>query len=226
MKVTYFGHSCFLVEAEGVKILFDPFITPNSLASDIQADTIEADYIFISHGHQDHVYDALSIAKRTGATIVGIWEIAEWAKNNGIENVHPMNIGGKWNFNFGKVQMVQAVHSSSFPDGSYAGEPAGFVFQTEGITFYYAGDTALYTDMQYIGQKYQLNFAFLPVGSNFTMDLEDALTAASYINVKKVIGMHYDTFPYIVIDHAASVKLADHAGIDLSLMAVGETITI
>jgi L-ascorbate metabolism protein UlaG (beta-lactamase superfamily) len=154
MKVTYFGHSCFLVEAEGVKILFDPFITPNSLASDIQADTIEADYIFISHGHQDHVYDALSIAKRTGATIVGIWEIAEWAKNNGIENVHPMNIGGKWNFNFGKVQMVQAVHSSSFPDGSYAGEPAGFVFQTEGITFYYAGDTALYTDMQYIGQKY------------------------------------------------------------------------
>lgn len=225
MKVTYFGHSCFLVEAGGVKILFDPFITPNSLASEIQSDTIDANYIFISHGHQDHVYDALSIAKRTGATIVGIWEIAEWAKNNGVENVHPMNIGGKWNFDFGSVQMVQAVHSSSFPDGTYAGEPAGFVFQIEGTTFYYAGDTALYTDMKYIGEKYKLDFAFLPIGSNFTMDLEDALTAAEYVNVKKVIGMHYDTFPYIVIDHAETFKKAQTAGVDLSLMSIGKTLT-
>lgn len=226
MKITYCGHSCFLVETNDVKILFDPFITPNPLASGVNVDTIEADYIFISHGHQDHIYDAIAIAKRTGAVVVGVWEIAEWAQKNGIENTHPMNIGGKWEFGFGKVQMVQAVHSSSFPDGSYAGEAAGFVIQVAGSTFYFAGDTALYSDMKYIGEKYQLDFAFLPIGSNFTMDLEDALTAAGLINVTKVIGMHYDTFPYIVVDHKKSLDQAQNAGVDLTLMSIGETITI
>ncbi len=226
MKISYWGHSCFLVESGGVKILFDPFITPNPLASEIKADTIEADYIFISHGHQDHTYDALAIARRTGATVVGVWEIAEWAAANGIEKVHPMNIGGKWNFEFGKVQMVQAVHSSSFPDGSYAGYAAGFVMQIADKTFYYAGDTALYSDMKYIGEKYNLDFAFLPIGSNFTMDPEDALTAAAYVGTTKVIGMHYDTFPYIIVDHQAVVSQAVASGIDLTLMSVGQTLDI
>lgn len=226
MNISYLGHSCFLIEIAGVKLLFDPFISPNSLAKDINVDTVEADYIFLSHGHQDHMYDALAIAKRTGAKLVGIWEIAEWALKNGVAEVHHMNIGGKWQFDFGKVQMVQAIHSSSFPDGTYAGAPAGFVIQADGQTFYYAGDTALYSDMKYIGEKYKVDVAFLPIGSNFTMDLEDALTAASYVGASKVIGMHYDTFPYIEIEHKAALKQAKESGIEFTLMEIGQTITV
>jgi L-ascorbate metabolism protein UlaG (beta-lactamase superfamily) len=226
MNITYFGHSCFLVEINGVKLLFDPFITPNTLASSVSVETIEADYILLSHGHQDHMYDALAIAKRTGAKLIGIWEIAEWALKNGVADVHHMNIGGKWQFDFGRVQMVQAVHSSSFPDGSYAGAPAGFVVQAGGQTFYYAGDTALYSDMKYIGAKYNIDVAFLPIGSNFTMDLEDALTAASYVGATQVIGMHYDTFPYIAIEHQATLNLAKENNIELTLMEIGQTISM
>ncbi len=221
MKITYFGHSCFGVESAHHRLLFDPFITPNTLAAQIDIEAIEADYIFISHGHQDHVADAEYLAKRTGATVVANFEIYTWLMNKGVTNGHPMNTGGKWTFEFGQVQMVAAMHSSSFPDGSYAGSANGFVIQLGGKTFYYAGDTALFSDMKLIPDTYNVDFAFLPLGSNFTMDLYDACKAAHYVNTRQVIGMHYDTFPYIVIDKEAAMSVAQTNGIDLHLMSVG-----
>lgn len=221
MKITYFGHSCFGVETSHHRLLFDPFITPNSLASSIDIDKIEADFIFISHGHSDHVADAEYIAKRTGATLVANFEIYTWLMNKGIANGHPMNTGGKWTFEFGQVQMVAAMHSSSLPDGTYGGSANGFVIQLGGKTFYYAGDTALYTDMKLIPDTYNIDFAFLPIGSNFTMDLYDACKAAHYVNTREVIGMHYDTFPYIVIDKEEAMSVAGTNNINLHLLPVG-----
>ncbi|HEY8400344.1 MAG TPA: metal-dependent hydrolase, partial [Cytophagaceae bacterium] len=200
MEITYFGHSCFLVDIGGYRLLFDPFITPNQLASSIDINSIETDYILLSHGHNDHVFDAEAIAKRTGATIISSFEIATWYEKKGIEKTHAMNIGGKWPFDFGTVHMVHAIHSNSLPDGSYGGSAAGFVIESAEKTFYYAGDTALTYDMKMIGEKFKLDFAMLPVGDNFTMDIYDAVRAASFVNTKKIIPMHYDTFPYIVVD--------------------------
>lgn len=205
MKAQYFGHSCYQVVINGKKILFDPFITPNELAKNIDVNTIEADYILLSHGHFDHVADAEAITKRTGATIVSNFEIATWYEQKGVEKTHPMNTGGSWEFDFGTVKCVNAVHSSVLPDGTYGGAPMGFVitFEEEGLekNLYYAGDTALHYDMKLIQEEYDhVDYAFLPVGDNFTMGIFDALKAADWVNADVVVPMHYDTFGYIVMD--------------------------
>lgn len=225
MQITYYGHSCFLIETEGTKILFDPFITPNELASNIDIDSIKADYILLSHGHKDHMADVEAIYKNTKATLVSNFELISWFGNKGVENSHPMNHGGKKEFDFGTVKMVNAIHSSSLPDGSYAGNPAGFVVQTAEKTFYYAGDTALTLDMKLIGEEFAIDFAFLPIGDNFTMDIKDALKAADFVKTDTIIGMHYDTFPYIRLDHEGVKNVAANAEKDLKLMEIGETLT-
>ncbi len=225
MKITYYGHSCFGFEINGKKLLFDPFISPNPLAKDIDVESIEADYILISHAHEDHIADAEAIAKRTGAKIISSFEITTHYNKLGIENTHPMNIGGGWDFDFGRVTMTEAVHSSSFPDGSYGGSPAGFVIESKEKTFYYAGDTALFSDMKLIQERFNPVFALLPIGDNFTMDLTDALKAADFLNIQQIIGMHYDTFGFIEIDKEKSLKEAEQAGKDLLLMNIGETKT-
>jgi L-ascorbate metabolism protein UlaG (beta-lactamase superfamily) len=226
MEITYYGHSSFLVEMGGYKILFDPYISQNPLASSIDINSIEADFILISHGHGDHVGDVEVIAKRTGAVIVSNYEIVTWYKNKGFENGHEMNLGGKWHFDFGTVHMVNAVHSSSLPDGSYGGSAAGFVVESADKIFYYAGDTALHMDMKIIGEKFRPDFAMMPIGDNFTMDIYDAITAASFVNTRKIIGMHYDTFPYIEIDPVEADIAVKRAEKELLLMKIGETIKI
>ena len=225
MQVTYYGHSCFLVEVKGKKILFDPFITGNPLAANISIESIEADYIFLSHAHSDHTGDAIKLALQTKATLVGIWEIHTWAQRNGVTNTHPMNIGGVWNFDFGSVKMVNAVHSSSFEDGSYGGQAAGFYFETEEANFYYAGDTALHYDMKLLGKHFDIDIAFLPIGSNFTMGIDDAMIASKYIKCDKVIGMHYDTFGFIKIDHDAAKKKFMSQDKELILMDINTSKT-
>ena len=207
MNITYYGHSCFSVVINGKHLLFDPFITYNELAKHIDASSVSADYILISHGHEDHIADAVSIAKRTGAKIICNWEISVWLGKQGVENIHPMNIGGKVKLEFGNVKCVNAIHSSSMPDGSYGGNPMGFVIESDEGNFYYAGDTALTYDMKLIGEYRKIDFAFLPIGDNFTMGYEDACTAAQFVATQKVIGVHYDTFGYIEIDHN---KAMDH----------------
>lgn len=227
MEVTYYGHSCFLLQMGDYKVLFDPFITPNELAKNIEVDTIEADFILISHAHQDHTADVERIARRTGAKIVSNWEITQYYAKKGLENVHPMNTGGKWDFEFGTVKLVSAVHSSSFPDGSYGGSANGFVVESGEKTFYYSGDTALFSDMKLIEQQYKkIDFAFLCIGDNFTMDVNDAVIAANWINTKKIIGMHFNTFPYIEIDPAESDMIARNNNKELILLNIGQTINL
>lgn len=220
MKVNYLGHSSFLLEIEGIKVLLDPFISPNDLASHIKVDEIECDYILISHGHSDHVADLIPIAKRTGAKVVSSFEIIDWLAKQGIENGHPMNLGGSWSFDFGRVKMVYASHSSSMPDGSYGGPASGFLIKAENKTYYYAGDTALNQEMKLIGELNQIDFAFLPIGDNFTMGIDDAVIAAKFINCTNIIGMHYDTFGYIKIDHQNAVKAFADAGLNLHLLKI------
>jgi L-ascorbate metabolism protein UlaG (beta-lactamase superfamily) len=223
MKITYYGHSCFGVEIKGKHLLFDPFISPNPLASDIDITKIKADYILQSHGHNDHIADTIAIAEMTGATVIGAFEVVEWLKNHGVEKIHPMNVGGKWLFDFGKVKCVNAIHSSTMPDGSYGGQPMGFVIESDEGNFYYAGDTALTYDMRLIGDYRQIDFAFLPIGDNFTMGVDNAIIAADFVNCENIIGMHYDTFGYIKIHHEESKRKFSRAGKNLTLMKIGES---
>lgn len=225
MKVTYYGHSCFGIDLNGKYMLFDPFISGNPLNNGkIDAGTVKADYILISHGHEDHIADAVSIAKRTGATCIGSWEITQWLNKQGVEKTHPMNTGGKWKFDFGNVKCVAAQHSSSLPDGTYGGNPLGFIIETENKNFYYAGDTALTYDMKLIGDYRKIDFAFLPIGDNFTMGIDNAVIATQFIKCKDIIGMHYDTFGFIKIDKAEAQRKFEGAGCRLKLMELGETI--
>ncbi len=226
MNLTYYGHSCFSVTANGKKLLFDPFITGNELAKHIDINTIEADYILLSHGHGDHVADVEAIAKRTGAKIIAAYEVAMWFAGKGIENYHPMNPGGKRGFDFGEVKCVSAVHSSSMPDGSYGGNPMGFIILNDEQNFYYSGDTALTLDMQLIPLFAEIDFAILPIGDNFTMGIEDAVQAAKMVQTNTVIGVHYDTFGFIKIDHQQATGIFKSQGVELRLLEIGETIEV
>jgi L-ascorbate metabolism protein UlaG (beta-lactamase superfamily) len=226
MKLTYYGHSCFLVQAGGKELLFDPFIRYNDLAKHINVDEIEADYILISHGHQDHVADALEIAQRRDATIICAFELMNWFHQQGHQKVHPMNTGGKRSFDFGTVKCVVAQHSSVLPDGTYGANPMGFVVSTPDGDFYYSGDSALTMDMQLVPLWGKIKFAVLPIGDNFTMGAEDAAMAAEWVKTTTVVGVHYDTFGYIVVDHAAAKKLFAARNIDLKLPAIGTTIEL
>lgn len=226
MKVTYYGQSCFLLETQGFNILFDPFISPNELAQHIDIDSIPADFILVSHGHQDHTADLVHIAKRTNAVVVCAFEISSWLEKQGVTNCHPMNLGGQWNFDFGNVKMVFAAHSNSLPDGTYGGTAAGFVIKTSGKTLYYAGDTALTQEMKLIGELSGPDISFLPIGDNFTMGIDDAIIAARFVNCNRIIGMHYDTFGYIKIDKADAIEKFGASGNELTLVDIGATIEI
>jgi L-ascorbate metabolism protein UlaG (beta-lactamase superfamily) len=223
MKVTYYGHSCFAAQVANKTLLFDPFITGNELAKAIDVDKVPADYILISHGHADHMADAAGIAKRTGATIVSNYEVTVWFGKQGLTRTHPLNHGGGWRFDFGRVKFVNAIHSSSLPDGTYGGNPGGFVVESDEGNFYYSGDTALTMDMKLIGESTPLRFAALCIGDNFTMGIDDAIKAAQYVRCKEVLGLHYNTFPPIRIDPPAAVERFDAAHQHLHLLLPGES---
>lgn len=227
MKITYHGHSVLsIVMANGQKLLFDPFITGNAL-TDLKAEEVTADWILVTHGHSDHIGDLIPIAKRNDATVISIVEICSFAEQNGVQKTHGMNIGGKFDFPFGRVKMVPAQHSSGYEaDGQmiYMGEPAGFILQAEGKTLYHAGDTAEFGDMALLGEAFEIDLAFLPIGDNFTMGPQDAASAAKRLKAKQVVPIHYNTFPVIEQDPDAFVQLLpEKVG---KVMAVGETIEI
>lgn len=226
MKITYFGHACLQIEANEKTILFDPFITPNEKAKGIDIDSLKPDFILLTHGHEDHVADAVTIAKNSNATVVSTFEVATWIGNQGIENVYPMNHGGKKDFDFGAVKLVNAVHSSVLPDGSYGGNPCGFLLWLEDKVIYLAGDTALTLDMQLIPRWAKIDLAILPIGDNFTMGVDDAILAADFVQCNQVLGIHYDTFPYIEINQEDALKKFENSQKKLHLLEVGGTLSL
>ncbi|MFQ5340941.1 MAG: metal-dependent hydrolase [Anaerolineae bacterium] len=199
VTLTWHGHACWTVESDDTTLLIDPFLSDNPLA-DVGPDDVDPDYILISHGHFDHVGDAVEIAKRTGATIISTFEVVNYCQEQGAESGHGMNIGGGYNFPFGRVQLTIAHHTSMLPDGSYGGDPAGFLITTGGATIYDAADTALFSDMKLYGDMNEIDVALLPIGDNFTMGPRDALQAVKFLRPKVVIPMHYDTFDLIAQD--------------------------
>ena len=226
MKITYLGHASFSIEAHGKTLIVDPFITDNELAKKIDVKKLEADYIILTHAHGDHIGDVEAIAKNTGAKVISNYEIVNYFGKKGIDG-HPMNHGGTWQFDFGKLHMVNAVHSSSFPDGSYGGNPAGFVLETAHHKVYIAGDTALTFDMKLIPQVIgELDIAILPIGDNFTMGIDSAIKASDFIDCKRIIGCHYDTFGYIKIDHKKAISEFARSNKELILLKIGGNIKI
>jgi len=224
MKITFYGHASLGIETNGKHIIVDPFITANELAAHIDINTLKADYILLTHAHGDHVLDVEAIAQNTGATIVSNAEIATYYGKKGF-NTHPMNHGGSWKFDFGTVKYVNAIHSSQFPDGTEGGNPGGFVIEAD-KNIYIAGDTALTYDMKLIPLRTKLDLAIFPIGSNFTMDAEDAVIAADFVECDNVLGYHFDTFGYIKIDHEAAKKLFTDKGKNLTLLEIGASLDV
>lgn len=226
MKLTNYGHACWHVEVGGKKLLFDPFITANELAAHIDINQIECDYILITHGHEDHISDVEAIAQRTNAKLISNFEIINWFAAKGIENGHPMNIGGKWKFDFGTVTYFTAQHSSVMPDGASGGNPGSFLVQTEDGNFYHAGDTALMMDMKLIPMLMPLKFALLPIGDNFTMGVDEAIIASDFIECNNIIAMHYDTFGYIVVNQQIAKAKFEAVNKQLTFIEIGESVNI
>ncbi|WP_299779355.1 metal-dependent hydrolase [uncultured Formosa sp.] len=225
MKITFYGHASLGIEVDDVSILVDPFISPNEKAAHINIETLKADYILLTHAHEDHVADVEAIAKRTNAVIVSNAEIVAYFNRKSLEG-HPMNHGGKWDFEFGTVKYVNAIHSSSFADGSNGGNPGGFVIEGERKNIYIAGDTALTYDMKLIPKHTKLDLAILPIGDNFTMGVDDALIASDFVACDKILGYHFDTFGYIEIDHEDAKRKFFNKDKDLMLLEIGESIEL
>lgn len=221
MKYTFLGHACFRIDTGKEKLLFDPFLTGNSQAA-VKADKVRCDYILLSHAHGDHFGDANEIALRTGALVVAIPEVISLFSDS-VSNFQPMNLGGQFKADFGTVKMVQAWHSC----GAAGGIPCGFIIQfNDGPTVYYSGDTALFGDMKLFGELFDIDYAIMPIGDNYTMGPEDALLAAKFLKAKHVIPLHYNTWPVIAQNAEDFKKAAGEKGIDVIIVKPGETIEL
>jgi len=227
MEVTYYGQSCVVFGFNDAKVLLDPFIRYNSLAKDIDINLLKPDYIFLTHCHQDHVADMKYIQSNSGATVAAIVETAAWVRKQGVpdDKVIEFNFGGTLSLPFGKAKMVYALHTNSTPEGEYAGVAVGYVFFVDGKKIYFAGDTALTLEMKLL-EDLQLDWAFLPIGGHYTMDVDDAIKAAKLVNCKNIIGIHYNTFPPIHIDTEEAKRKFEANGLQLYLPQVGESVAL
>ena len=228
LTITWYGHSTFGIDADGAKLIVDPFLKPHNPVTSVVADDLEADFILVTHGHGDHMADLVALAKRTAAQVISNVEIATWLGRRGVAHAHGMNICGASTFAFGRVKLTVAHHSSVLPDGTYAGNPNGFLINfNDGHDVYIAGDTALTYDMKLIGDVGGADLAILPIGDYFTMGPDDALIAAQWIKAKHVIPCHYNTFPRIAVDvDAFARRLEREAGIDCTILAVGQSVAL
>ena len=225
INITWYSHACFLIETGQARLLTDPFLSDNPLST-AKADAIEADYILVSHGHGDHVGDTVAIAKRTGATVISNYEIQTWLAKQGVENAHPQHIGGGFDYPWGRVKLTIAHHGSALPDGSYGGNPCGFLLYIEDKKIYHACDTGLFYDMKLIGEE-GIDLAILPIGDNFTMGPDDALRAVKLIDPKQAVPIHYDTFDVIKQDpHAWAKRVQKETSTKVTVMKPGESLIL
>ncbi len=225
MKLTYFGHSAYQIETEGTTLLVDPFITGNKHTEGvITPDALSPDVIILTHAHGDHWGDTLEIATRCGALLVASYEIIQYAAKHGHANGHPLNTGGSWRFPWGKVTQTYARHSSSFPDGTYGGNPSGFILQAEGKTLYNTGDTDPYAEMAWIGEDYDIDLLLLPIGDCFTMGITGAVRTAKMVQPALTVPLHFDTFPYIEVDTDEWARQMAEVGQKTKVLVPGETL--
>lgn len=227
MKAIYYGHSCVRLQGADFDILFDPFISPNPLASHIDISQINPQHILLSHAHEDHVADMAAIQKQSGAQVLSVVETAAWVARQGVapDKILEMNLGGTLKTDFGSIKMVYALHTNSTPDGQYGGQPVGYLLTIHGKRLYFAGDTALTMEMKLL-ESVDLDWAFLPIGGHYTMDVEDAVRAAQWIECNNIIGIHYNTFPPIQIDWEKAIKRFDDAGLQLYLPKIGDSVKL
>lgn len=229
MEVLYHGHSCVQLTSGNHSLIIDPFISGNALAV-TKPESIKVDYVLLTNGHPDHILDAAAIAKNNDATVIATFELATYMGWQGVKTF-AVNIGGGTSLGFAEVQMVQAFHSSGIivEDEQkiiYAGMPGGFVVNWDGRTVLHCGDTSLFSDMQLIGKRHDIDLAFIPMGGVFTMGPEDAVQAAEWLGAKKVVPIHYDTFPPIRQDAQAFVERLKEEGIEGKALRPGEAITL
>lgn len=227
MKITFLGHSCLQVESQGKKVIIDPFLTGNGTAA-MKASDVEVDAILLTHAHADHLGDAIDIAKRTGAPIIAVFELAAYCAAKGAK-IHPMHIGGSYNFDFGRVKFTLAFHGAAIEeDGKmiYGGNPAGILLTMNDKTLFHAGDTGLFGDMKIIGELNRIDMAALPIGDNFTMGPDDALIAATWLQAKKVMPIHYNTFPLINQNPQEFAARLQPLGIEGLPLAPGESVEL
>jgi len=221
MRLTWYGHACVLIESDKARLLIDPFLQGNDLAP-IGPEQVSPDYILVSHGHGDHLGDTVAIAQRTGATVISNFEISRWLTAKGVRNTHAQHIGGGFDYPWGRAKLTMAMHGSGLPDGSYGGNPCGFLLTLEGKTVYHAGDTGLFYDMKLIGEA-GIDLAILPIGDNFTMGPDDALRAVQLLAPGMVMPIHYSTFPVIKQDARAwAVKVEAETSAKVRLMQPGD----
>jgi len=224
-KLTYLGHSAFILEGAGTAIAIDPFLSGNPQAP-LKPGDVKVDWIFLTHGHGDHLGDALEIAKANNATIIAPFELATYCGNKGT-NVHPMHIGGSHTFPFGRVKLTIAHHGSAVVEGDqiiYTGNPCGVLITMEGKTFYHPGDTGLFYDMKLIGEMNPIQLAVLPIGDNFTMGIDDAVKATEFLNPELVIPMHYNTFDVIQADPQEFVRKVQEKGFRAQVLEIGKSV--
>ena len=228
MKAIFHGHSFIELKLRGEDeeyiVLMDPFVTGNTYC-DVAPENLNCDFIILTHAHGDHYGNTEEIAKNNNATVISNFEIANYIGEKGI-NVHPMHIGGSRTFPFGKVKFTIAHHSSSFPDGTYGGNPAGVLIFNDGNTIYHAGDTSLFYDMKLLGDMHKMDLAFLPIGDNFTMGIDDAVKAAEFTGAGKVVPIHYNTFDVIKVDPQEFKKKVESIGKKCDIINPGDEIKI
>ena len=227
MKATFWGHSCVLVEVKGKRIVIDPFLSGNPVAK-TKPENVKCDYVIISHGHRDHLGDAVQIAKANDATVIANFEVASYCEMKGC-NVHPMHIAGAHKFDVGRVKLTIAHHGSGLiEDGKiiYLGNPAGIIIQSDGKVLYHAGDTGLFYDMKLIGEMNKIDVAFLPIGDNFTMGVDDAVKAVELLQPRKAVPIHYKTFDVIDVDPVPFITQVAARGIAAQILEVGQSVEI
>ena len=225
MNITYLGHGTIQIEVNSKILLIDPFISANELASHININDLNPDYILVTHAHQDHILDVEAIAKQCNSKILSNYEITMHYINKGFDG-HPLNHGGTCVEEGISIKYVNAIHTSSFPDGSYGGQPGGFVISFNDKSVYVAGDTALTWDMKLIPMQTQLDLVVLPIGDTFTMGIDDAILASDFVECSKVLGCHYDTFPPIAIDKEDAISKFRDKNKELILLDIGKSVAI